>query len=257
VSAPAVSAGALHPDDGALVRRLDGAADDGERGALDAHLAACRACAARADALARRSALVAAALAADAAGAPPVPFGWGDVTWRATARAAARRRTLGWRVAAGLALAAGAAAAAPVAARWARRTPAPPQTTAARAVAPIAPSPHAASAEPTSVAFAPGGSTLRVVVAEPQAAGVLELRAADAPGPVVAAVLGDAIGAQLLVLPGELRVRNAPARGASFRLTLPPGVRRVEVRVGDAPAARVDVARGAAPVRLPLTQSLP
>ena len=63
-----------------------------------------------------------------------------------------------------------------------------------------------------------------------QAGGTLTVR--PEPGPEVAVEAAGAGGAPLLVLPGGVRIRNTAASTASYRVALPPAVRRVRVRVG-------------------------
>jgi hypothetical protein len=248
-----------HASDGALLRLLDGEAGGAERSALLAHVAGCDACRARQGALAADAAAVREALS----GAPAAPaFTWADVERRAALRRAPRRAgpaprapAWAWRAAAALLLAAGVAAAAPAVGRWARArlgggAPAP------AAPAPVArpAAPPAAGAAASAVAFAPAGDEVVVSFEARQAVGTLELVRAEGGDAVRATVLGDPARARLLVLPGELHVRNAGA-DASYRVAVPEAVRRVRVRVAGAEAANLDAAAlRSAPARVDLAR---
>jgi hypothetical protein len=78
----------------------------------------------------------------------------------------------------------------------------------------------------------------------PPAGGTLELVATD-DARASAEIIGGARDETLVVLPGELRVRNDAASAASYRVTLPRGVRAVRVRVGGSAEQEVVLAPAA------------
>jgi hypothetical protein len=80
------------------------------------------------------------------------------------------------------------------------------------------------------VRLAPRGEEFVLEFAARQAGGTLTVR--PDPGSEVAVEATGGGGAPLLVLPGGVRIRNTAASTASYRVALPPGVRRVRVRVG-------------------------
>jgi anti-sigma factor RsiW len=217
-----------------LLRYLDGELSPGERARAGGHLDGCAACAVALGELRARSGRVDALLreldAAPAEGLPP-----------RTLPAAARRRR-GWQapsrraaVAAGLLL--GAAALAPplraaagdwLAGAWAALAGSPRQAPAPSPAPPAAQTPSSAAG--SGVRLAPRGDEFVLEFATRQAGGTLTVR--PEPGPEVAVEAAGAGGAPLLVLPGGVRIRNTAASTASYRVALPPAVRRVRVRVG-------------------------
>lgn len=110
---------------------------------------------------------------------------------------------------------------------------------AAPTSAPASPTPAPAE-EPASgatVFFTPAPGSFVLVVSERQAAGTLTLgRAEDAEGS--AEVVGGATETPLVSESG-IRILNAPASTASYRVLLPPTVTRVRVRIGAAPPVEV------------------
>jgi hypothetical protein len=239
-----------HATDGDLIRLLDMETTTADA-ELGAHVTDCAECTARLGQLRQRSKRLGALLRAT--DRPPVdarrirpPFDELGV-----ARLRARRHAMrpwmrpGVRAAAGLLLLAGVAAASPAARTWVlervarlRARPAPPS---ARPPASQAPRGSVGA----TVFFAPpAGGELAVHFDERQAAGTLELVSGndDRASAQVAARAGTEA---LLVLPGELRVRNGPASTADYRVTLPASVRRVRVHVGPgAPPIVVDLQAG-------------
>ena len=232
-----------HPDEGALLRLLDGEADADERAGWTAHVDACERCRGELERFrARRERLGALLARADfpvPASAPPRP---GVVRLPLARAAQARPADRRWlrAAAAVLLLLAAAAVATParawiaewLGARWAalaqpapeRGRPAP-----APAPAPVAPAQSASSAR---VRFVPTRSELLVDVAHRQAAGAITLVAADGEA-AGAEVLGtDAV--DLLVVPDGVRIRNRGTSSAGYRVTVPAGVRRVRLRVAGA-----------------------
>jgi hypothetical protein len=253
-----------HATDGDLIRVIDGELVDADV-ALGAHVAGCADCSARLNRLRSISSQVSDALrVVDVAPIDPVrirpPFD--DV---GVARLRRRRRTValwsrpGLRAAAALLLLAGVAAASPAARRWiVERVSRLRGTTPA----PTAEPRQSSSNQPGSSAgsrvwFAPPtGPELIVRFETRPASGRLVLQAADddrASAQVVAGASGEA----LLILPGEVRVRNSAASVADYRLTLPPSVRRVRVHIGpaDADPILVDVPPPSTARAVDLTQS--
>jgi hypothetical protein len=82
----------------------------------------------------------------------------------------------------------------------------------------------------TRVEFIPSGADFSLHFASPQRAGGLTLRRGENPA-AVAEVAGGT--AELLILPDGIRVQNAGSSTAEYRLTVPPEVERVRIRVGD------------------------
>lgn len=92
------------------------------------------------------------------------------------------------------------------------------------------------------VSFHPAAHRLTIHVENRQATGELILQALPLEQ-ATAQVIGEE-GAALLVLPTGVRIENPADSRASYRVTVPPGVRQVEVRVaGEAPQV-VEVAAG-------------
>jgi hypothetical protein len=92
----------------------------------------------------------------------------------------------------------------------------------------------------------PAGAQLVVRFDERPAARSLEVVRGD-DSRAAAQVVARAGSEVLLVLPGELRVRNSRASTADYRVTLPSPVRRVLLHVGpgEAPARIIEVVRNA------------
>ncbi|HEX8696096.1 MAG TPA: hypothetical protein VF746_27010 [Longimicrobium sp.] len=237
-----------HPDDGVLLRLLDGEEDAPGAGE---HVAACAACRERLDALRRRGARLAAVLARadfpvpDSAPAVPSPDAR-VIPLRRPERSAAMRPWL--RAAAVVALLLGigvlatparARVAAWVSERWGEvfgrqagaPAPAPPSAPA--------PAPAAAPAA-ASVRFVPAGSTFTVEVEHAQGAGGLTLVRVAGENATAEVAAGEA---ELLVLPAGLRIRNAAGSAAEYRVGVPAGVRRVTVRVAGGRTTTVEASR--------------
>jgi hypothetical protein len=236
-----------HPEDGVLLRLLDGEASDVERARDGAHAASCDECRARMAAMERRKASLGALLARTdfpvPASAPPetkvIPLRPRAVPDRPWLRAAAILLVV---IAAGVvASPARAWIGRWVAERWAELTGDAPERTPPPAAPAPAPAPAPQEAPASQVSFVPSGGELRVVVAHPQAAGALTLAAAEGSS-ATAEVVGGTGMADLLVLPAALHVRNAPGSAAEYRLALPSTVRRVRVRVGDGRETVVEMA---------------
>ncbi|HKI93655.1 MAG TPA: zf-HC2 domain-containing protein [Gemmatimonadales bacterium] len=219
-----------HPDDGALLRLIDAECDAGERTELEAHLRVCRRCRDRFDGVRGLSEAVSERLRV---GDMPVPR---------------RGRSLAPLKAAAVILLVGAAAAgAQPIGRWIARLAAGPSPTV---VSPPPSSPSVPSgatrAAHAGVSFVPTGSTLTVVLRAWQRAGTLTLVA----GRDSTAAFGVSDGSAppgVTVLPSGLVIANDSAGSASYRLTLPPEIERVSVRIATAAPRVIARPAGAGP----------
>jgi anti-sigma factor RsiW len=220
-----------HAADDALVRVLDGEAPAGERATVEAHLALCARCAEREEAIRRRSAALRGLLAATE---PAVPAFVPDELRMRRASGRARRALPTWaRAAAAVVLLAGVALAVGPLRAWVAGWLAPPPPVPAAPRAAPAPAPAGDVGAPTRVRFAPTGPVLHVEIAPGRERGTLRLVPYSGREVVVGSIGGD-----VLVLPD--RVRLVPGRGTEYRLLLPPGIHRVEVRGGGAAPATLD-----------------
>lgn len=220
-----------HVDDGVLLALHDGAGDyvgDADR----AHLAQCAACQARLSVIRSQSAIVRTSL--ESIDVPPPD----TAAWRARlaasrhAQQVRRREQSVMKAVALLTIAVAAAAASPPVRRWIVARVSGP------APAPIvtAPRVHADSAPATSgatVSFAPVGGEFTVRLDSVPAAGVLVVERTAAEEISARVVSGGGTGGDaMVVLPGELRLRNAATSRASYAVTLPVAVVRLRVIVG-------------------------
>ena len=232
-----------HASDGDLVRLLDGETEAGAP--VEAHVSECAACTARLARFRLYSQRAAAELRA--ADFPPIdparirpPFDrLGLARLRRRRRAAALWSRPELRAAAGLLLLAGVAAASPVGRGWIRDQVARVRDASGQPNQPPREPPRPGAGARVWFA-APAGLELVIRFEAPPAAGTLTLVSADderASAQVVARGAGEA----LLVLPGQLHVRNDSASAAHYRVTLPPSVRRVTVHVGPADGSTVIV----------------
>ncbi len=105
------------------------------------------------------------------------------------------------------------------------------------------------------VSFHPASERLTIHVENRQAAGELILQALPLEQ-ATAQVIG-ADGATLLVLPAGVRIENTVGSGASYRVTVPPAVRQVEVRVAGEPAQVMEVVGEGWGGRVPLGADSP
>jgi anti-sigma factor RsiW len=223
-----------HGTDGELIGILDGEADAAR--SVGAHVDTCVACSARLAVLQHRADRLSEVLAMNE---PPTVerarlFPAPDRIAEAYRRA--RRRPLwsrpGMRAAAGILLLAGVAAASPARGwvldrvPWRRAEPAREPGVADRTTAP-APRQVAGSI----VRFAHDSDELVIRFAVRPAAGTLTLLVGDDLRSSAQIVSG-ADGEAFLVLPSELRIRNAAASLASYEVMLSPTLRRVRVELG-------------------------
>lgn len=232
-----------HATDGDLIGVLDGEPDAARAGA---HVDTCAACSARLALLHQRSARFGDVLRraeypiVDRMRLLPAPAAVERAHVRARRRASWSRR--GIRAAAGVLLLAGAAAASP-ARGWildrvtGRRVEsgrrAPLVTDRARARVPE-------QAAGSIVRFAPDSDELVIRFDVRPAAGSLTVATGDDLRSSAQIVFG-ARGEAFLVLPRELRIRNASGSLADYQVTLSPTVRRVRVQVGDAGAREIAI----------------
>lgn len=221
-----------HVTDGELIALLDD-----ERGAVveigQRHLDECEACRARLNVLASQSSQVHSALSTILI--PSVS----EETFRRRIAAGTRRAVPLWRrpawqaAAAGVILAAAAAAASPVR-NWIRRRVEPVPV-----VRPVSPPPavttesQAANRSGASVSFAPAGPTFSVRFDSVPSDGMMDVERTEDVNITARVVNGAGTGGDaMVVLPGELRVRNTTGSRASYRLSLPLTVTRFRAIVG-------------------------
>ena len=236
----------LHPDDGVLLALHDGETGfEGE--AIREHVERCAECRARLAAIAMSSDRVGAALALIEV--PPVsPDDFGRRI------AQARRRTAvpvwqrpAWRVAAALIVVAGAAAASPIR-QWFREHSDTRTTTPDSASRPVPRPTQPAGSAGATVSFAATGADFTVRFDSLPEAGTLTAQHSSDAIITARIISGAGTGGDaFVVLPGELRIRNAPSSRASYRITLPNGVTRLRVIV-----AGVSVFEGPLPADLRL-----
>jgi hypothetical protein len=222
-----------HLDDGALLRLLDREGPAVEQAEHASHVATCDVCRQRHAVLAAWSRGASEVLArSDAAprsfafrrnGRPPL------FLWRS------------WPVAAAVVLlvlgtvASGAPVRTWVAQRWAglRRLLHVPEAT--RPIQTPTPTP---SAPVGVVSFTPDSDVLVVRVATRQAEGSLVLETSATPT-ASAVVRGQGEHEAIVILPTELRITNTAASRATYRLTLPSRLKRVDVVIDSDPAIAV------------------
>jgi hypothetical protein len=228
------AATASHVADGDLLALLDEQPMQ-ERARVDAHVARCEACANRLDRL--RLASVRVSTAVSSIDVPPF-----DVTNMQrrlatvhSSRSSASNAGFAWRAAAVVVLAAGVAAASPLRGWLAShvRETTRTQVVPANQPATSAPQPIAAKPSGAVVWFAATGSELVIRFVALQTAGTLELVPSiehQASAQIVARGSDEA----LLILPGELRVRNASSSTADYRVTVPADVHSIRLAAGNA-----------------------
>lgn len=234
-----------HLSDGELVRIMDGQAEPGEREWGRDHLATCVACNRRLRELRRRSSAISALLAeADVEVLATLRDAGPRVARKAAASAARHRRVVWMRAASIAALVVAAGVLAGPARAWVTNWVVEVWT----GMSPDRPRPAVEAGAPPEdvvevsarVRFEPAGGELSIELASAQDAGRLELRVGDDPTTLVE-VLGEAADAELLVLPGGVRVLNSPGESASYRVTVPASVRTVRIFVRDSAVAIVPI----------------
>ncbi len=233
-----------HMSDDVLLRFLDGEVTGEMRKHVRAHLRRCGTCLRRAREI-RGLLAETDAILAELGSTPPgslLPRTLSEVR-RRRGRPAARGTAAVRRAAAVLLLlAAGAAFASPLRARvldWAEGrltraaqllgiAPAPARP--AEGAAPVPPDPGGAASE---LRFVPEGDGLRIDFAAAQEHGaLLVVSAAEGPSAAFRVADADTARAPVLVLPSEIRVRNAASGRAGYHLSVPRTVDSVAVVVG-------------------------
>lgn len=237
-----------HLTDGALARRLDGELGAEERTVVERHLGECLACRRALSDLEEISARFSAALPA----VDRPATGDGPAGPRRPARPASLSAL--WRVAAAVALVAGLAIAiAPVRAWIADRLGIATEPGIESPAGEKTPVRDGRATDSLRVAFVPDAGRFVVRVTNPQAGGRLLLVAA--PGEEAVAEIGEPeVGAEVLVQPDGIAIRNRPGATADYRVSVPASLASVEVRVGGRVAWSGSGARlRNAPVTVPLS----
>jgi hypothetical protein len=225
--AETLGAPGAHLDEGALLRRMDGELELAESAGVEAHLAACGRCRAELDEMAAVAGRVSSALrlidVAPQIGREPAR--------ERRAAAPPWHRSAIWRAAAVIALVAGLGLAiAPIRAWVAERLGLAGDrnaTTESPTADPPATAPTGGSS--VRVAFVPAGDRFRILLATPQVEGALHLAAA--PGDTASGEIVGADGADLLVLPDGLGIRNHPFSTAEYRVAVPRRIASVVVEI--------------------------
>ena len=222
-----------HLSDGVLLALHDRERDDDRHVELDgsrAHLADCETCRARAAEIAEYSARTHESLSAILVPSVSEESFRRHLTARTRPAPVSRRPTLA--AAAAVIVLAAAAAASPVR-DWLRRRIEQPRVetrpAAPAVVAEPAPSPERGGA---TISFAPTGATFTLRFDSLPEAG--SLRVITTPATAISARVAGGAGTggdEMVVLPGEIRVRNAGTARASYELSLPASVTRLRVIV--------------------------
>ena len=242
-----------HLSDGDLVRLLDG--EEALRDDVEAHLARCAECQERFGVLRRRSERLSGLLIATDA-ALPEPDMLAARRLRNQQRRLAQRVTPTWMRAAAVVvlLLGGAMLAEPVrawvadwlGARWAELTSSTPPEPAQLPVV-VEPVPEAN----TRVQFTPASEEVELNFASAQAGGAVAVEIGDVPE-VTVQVQGGA--ADLLVLPGGVRIANRPESVAEYRVEVPARVQRLRVQIGEGRPVILSGDQLAAGQRIPLSR---
>jgi hypothetical protein len=246
-----------HPSTGTLLRQLDGElSPQGER-RVAAHLEQCESCRERAAELRGASEATARHVRAlpDGAGAAAVARArvLAGVRVARARQVPARRGRLGWAAAAGVGglilLSFGVD---PVRAWVLTRLGVTPEAGVIRAERVVELPAARVGVEGSVVGFRPAGSVFELQLQSAQPTGDLLLRVR--PGERATAQAIDSGGESFLLLPAGLLIENEPGSTASYRVMLPPTVKTILLRIGDAPARvlPVESEEGSWSVSLPL-----
>lgn len=226
-----------HPSDGVLLALHDGERDETGGAELDAgrrHVERCGDCRARLAVIAARSSRVRESLSFI-----PVPADTTGALRRRVAAASGRRavplwRRPAWHAAGGMIVIAGVAAAAatgPVRA-WMRHRLESPMERGAPVQPPAAAAPQSVDRSGATVSFAATGPGFTVRFDSLPVAGLLTVDGTTADEISARVVSGAGTGGDaMLILPGELRVRNSTAARASYAISVPRVVTRLRVIV--------------------------
>ena len=218
-----------HPDDGALLRYLDGQLLAGEEAEVSQHIRTCVACTARQEEIRRTLNTVT------------------DALQRTDAQPRrSRARSIRWpaAVAAGvlLTLTLGVA---PVRA-WILRLPKTLWETVApsEVTSPTAPdTSHAVEPDEASVSFVPPAEVFVVEVTTRQLEGSLTIEIVDH-DTATATIVGKSNAEELIVLPSGFRIVNALNSVAKYAVQLPARLDQIQVVVADQPAIVLDLSEG-------------
>ena len=222
-----------HPSDGVLLALHDDERDETLRAELDAgraHVEQCEECRLRVNAIAARSTRVRQALATI-----PIPSTSEDVFRRRVAASVDRPvpvwRRPAWLAAAAVIVLAGAAAASPIR-EWIRRHIGQSRIDVPPAALPVRPESAPTNRAGATVSFAPVGPAFTLRLDSLPAAGSLSATATTAATISARVATGAGTGGdEMVVLPGEIRVRNGSSARASYELSLPGVVTRLRVIV--------------------------
>ena len=226
-----------HPQDGDLLRYLDGELDPAGESQIHRHIDRCQRCAGALRTLEKLSDDVE-TLLEEPLSDPPVRVKE-EITQKFAARAGMRRdpRRAHWahRLARAaiviLALGGPALAVEPVRAWLVERVAAAREALLATPKVPAAKTEDVTRA-PSTVSFVPAPGTFFIDIAEPQQAGVLQLTVQE--GRVASARVTGTSGAEgLLVLPNRLRIMNDGSSVAEYSVTLPSRLGEIRVSIGD------------------------
>lgn len=223
-----------HPSAGLILRRMDGELEPALDHRVARHLERCAVCKRREQSM-RDVSEDASAAVRSALLETPVPELRRAAARRAVREEMRRRGARRWRV---RGLAAAASAAGVLVLSWTvgplrawvwEKGPVAAGGEEATATLPVA----VVGAEGSIVAFSAAGETFSLEIEHAQATGELLLQVLDVDR--AAAQITETSGESMLVLPRGLHIENSAGSTASYRITLPASVRRVMLRVGDAP----------------------
>ena len=241
-----------HLSDGDLVRLLDG--EEALRNDVEAHLDRCAECQERLGVLRRRSERLSGLLIASDAQVPE-PDMLAARRLQKQQRSTPQRAVPAWMRAAAVVvlLLGGALLAEPVrawvaewfGARWAELVSSTPPEPVQPPVV-VEPVPEAN----TRVQFTPASDEVELNFASAQAGGEVSVEIRDVPEVTVQVQGGTA---DLLVLPGGVRVANSPGSVAQYRVEVPARVRRLRVQIGEGNTVVLSGDQLASGQRIPLS----
>ena len=205
----------LHPDDGDIIRWMDGALPPAEHATMETHFATCPSCVARRERLAGRAERLSRLLTATDVDAPATAL-------RPVVHRRKGRSTVAWKVAATILVVVGAAAAVTPVRAWFAGV--------ARTVWAGFDKAKEAARPEGSVSFIPAGAAVTIrVPARAGASLAIEVIEGDR-----VTTVGDASG--VLVLPEELRFTNDPNATGDYVVRVPLKAETLRVFVGQSPA---------------------
>jgi hypothetical protein len=226
-----------HLTDAELLRILDGEPLLSTAPDVTSHLAACAACAARADLLRDRRRRLAKLLAESDVPVPALPAL--PAADELLARARRRRRSSHARPAvraAAVLLLAGTLAAQPAVRRWVgaqwHRVTGSARTAGLPEVPAVVPNPAEGTTPGTGLAFEPGAGPFTIRFDTRPSAGTLTVVGVEGGGTRATVERVSGANLELLVTPHGLHVRNAGGAAASYLVRVPRSVGRVYLRFG-------------------------